>query len=370
MNLEQPFLPSNNSMMSPQNMQQPSFVGHQMGGGSRQYQNQRPPPLVSQAAQQFGAGGGAGGGGMMRNGGYMSQAPPQQQIPEHLMPQFEHPNARPPQGVPMNRGGNAGRAGISGVPNQNHRNIPQSMLKNQYMVNENMPGYAPQMFDHGSQASPLGASINGRSSGTISNNQPVNFQPGISQGIHMKTQMGQGGWGTGGQGVIRNYPQGGGQGGMQNYPQGGGQGGMQNYPRQMSGFDRNRRNFQTSGGNNAPMTPIDFVGFNAQGEKVYDVQYYQNTPGRQDTAQFYAQYKKNPQQPCMPSNAHQNASSYMGYNSPPPQQVGGGRGRGGGGAPPMRVAPLNQRNLRNFQSRGRARGGSRPPIQGGHTPRQ
>jgi len=377
MNLEQPYLPSNNNIMSPQNMNQPRFVSHQMGPGQAYVGSnqpiQQPPPLVSHSAQQFGF------GGAMRGGGYMSQAPPQQQIPEHLMPalgqqqqqqqhqqQFEHPSTHPPQGVPMNRGGNGGGqmmgGGIPGVPNHNHRNVPQNMLKSQPMVNHNMPGYTPQIFNQIGSNSPLGASVgnNHRNMGPIGNSQSVDFQGGIGQGLPRGGSPTRGwggdqgnradGWGGNDGGVVQNYPGSGAFRGALHNPN------QINDPRQMiNSFDQKRQSLP----NNTSKTAINYVGFNAQGEKVYDAQYYQNTPGRHDTTEFYAQYKKTPSQQLTPSNSDKNNDSFMGYEPPVSNQqaqtqaqeyaIRNTAGRNPGN---LMKAPLNQRNLRNFMGKG------------------
>jgi len=349
--------------MTPQRFHQPANVGHQMGQKMSRDRGEgmSPPPLVSRSAQNFNQAQ-RGGGHRMPPEQFQQRLPSQNQGFTQQNQGFVHPGYRPAQGV-----SNRANQSIPGVPNSMHRNVPQMMLKDQ-SVEENMPGYAAQMFSGGNH-SPLGASLNGNMGGPISNDQSVNFDGGISSGIQ---NMRGGGWGANNGGGERI------QGGSGNRGFG-----QINDPRQMSGFDRNRSaNFQQA--KTTDMTPIDFVGFNAQGEKIFDVQYYQNTPGRNDIAEFYNQYKKNPDQATMPSNSQQMSEAFLGYQGGDdgiPQGVGyagivgetrrphvesGRRSMEMRGAPlppgkqqqmqamqGFRSAPLNHANLANFRGRTR-----------------
>jgi len=94
-------------------------------------------------------------------------------------------------------------------------------------------------------------------------------------------------------------------------------GGLPN-PVQKSPYELNNKNIDNFKGNN-PYTlsrtvvnprmfnqheNIDYAGYNAQGEKVRNSEYYKNTPGRQNEHDFYREYKKNLQNPYyVPSNS-------------------------------------------------------------------
>ena len=65
---------------------------------------------------------------------------------------------------------------------------------------------------------------------------------------------------------------------------------------------------------------IDYVGFNAQGEKITNPNYYRETPGRLNEFDHYREYKKNNQGgDYQPSNQSQINSQYRPYqgNIPP-----------------------------------------------------
>jgi hypothetical protein len=57
--------------------------------------------------------------------------------------------------------------------------------------------------------------------------------------------------------------------------------------------------------------PIDFVGYNAQGEKVNDPKYYNKALGRVNEFDYYREYKKLNNNNFLPSNQHQ-MSEYAG----------------------------------------------------------
>jgi hypothetical protein len=255
------------------------------------------------------------------------------------------------------------------------------MLKNQPMVNQDMPGFTPQMFNQVGGSSPLGASVgNGnRNMGPIGNSQSVNFQGfGIGQGLPRGGGQARGwggsnsgnqadGWNGNDGGVVQNYPGSGAFRGALHNPH------EISDPRQMgsNSFDQNRQSFQSGGGAQAKI-PIDYVGFNAQGEKVYDAQYYQKTPGRHNTEEFYAKYKKTPNQQILPGNTDQNSDSFMGYEPPVNHQQAQAQAQEYStrmmNPGHLTKAPLNQRNLRNFQGQGRGIGQGRgmgQAIQGG-----
>jgi len=69
-----------------------------------------------------------------------------------------------------------------------------------------------------------------------------------------------------------------------------------------------------------PQEKIDYVGFNAQGEKIRDPNYYRESPGRINEFDHYREYKKNNQGgDYQPSNQSQMNSQYRPYqgNIPP-----------------------------------------------------
>ena len=69
-----------------------------------------------------------------------------------------------------------------------------------------------------------------------------------------------------------------------------------------------------------PREKIDYVGFNAQGEKIHDTNYYKQAPGRTNEHDHYREYKKYNQsgdyQPSNQSTIQQQYRSYQG-NIPP-----------------------------------------------------
>jgi hypothetical protein len=69
-----------------------------------------------------------------------------------------------------------------------------------------------------------------------------------------------------------------------------------------------------------PAERIDYVGFNAQGEKVRDPSYYRDTPGRTNEFDHYREYKSKYQSgDYQPSNQHLVNSQLRPYqgNIPP-----------------------------------------------------
>ena len=77
--------------------------------------------------------------------------------------------------------------------------------------------------------------------------------------------------------------------------------------------------------------PVNFAGYNAQGEKVNNQAYYQNTPGRQNDHDFYKEYKKMNNSDFVPSNQASTNNQFRPYQS---------------GIPPKTVK-LNRNNLAN-----------------------
>jgi hypothetical protein len=79
-----------------------------------------------------------------------------------------------------------------------------------------------------------------------------------------------------------------------------------------------------------PTENINYVGFNAQGEKIRDPNYYKNTPGRTNEFDHYREYKANFQSgDYQASNQFKMADQYRPYQ---------------GNIPPKRVK-LNRQNL-------------------------
>ena len=93
-------------------------------------------------------------------------------------------------------------------------------------------------------------------------------------------------------------------------------------------FSLNRTSIQP--GLMGPRENINYVGFNAQGEKISDPDYYKSTPGRTNEFDHYREYKKHFQSgDYQPSNQFKMADQYRPYM---------------GNIPPKR-AKLNRENL-------------------------
>tara|TARA_R100001163_G_scaffold65830_2_gene65395 strand:- start:150 stop:1763 length:1614 start_codon:yes stop_codon:yes gene_type:complete len=120
-------------------------------------------------------------------------------------------------------------------------------------------------------------------------------------------------------------------------------------PSQQSPYTLNSSNIENFKGNNpftlsrttinselvTPKENIDYVGFNAQGEKIRDPNYYKNAPGKQNEFDHYSEYKKNSQ-----SGDYQPSNSFVMNDQYRPYQ---------GNIPPKK-AKLSRQNIQRFQS--------------------
>ena len=72
-----------------------------------------------------------------------------------------------------------------------------------------------------------------------------------------------------------------------------------------------------------PAAKIDFVGYNTQGDKITDPNYYRKSPGYQNEFDYYREYKKLRNGDFGPSNQHQIDNQYTTYEKilPPMQPI-------------------------------------------------
>lgn len=93
---------------------------------------------------------------------------------------------------------------------------------------------------------------------------------------------------------------------------------MNNFVSDNNSFSLNRTTIRSD--TLMPREKIDYVGFNAQGEKIHDNNYYKQTPGRTNEHDYYREYKKyNQSGDYQPSNQSIIQDQYRTYqgNIPP-----------------------------------------------------